>query len=73
MPKGYFIEPTVFVEPAREADVWQKEIFGPVLSVRGFSTEKQVNIFVLNAQVIIMPKYYISVESHICLVLAPSG
>ena len=45
MPKGYFIEPTVFVEPAREADVWQKEIFGPVLSVRGFSTEKQVNFF----------------------------
>jgi len=23
----------------READVWQKEVFGPVLSVRSFSTE----------------------------------
>ena len=41
MAKGFFVEPTVFVDPARESPVWQKEIFGPVLSVRGFGTEKQ--------------------------------
>ena len=39
--KGFFIEPTVFVDPARESPVWQKEIFGPVLSVRGFGTERE--------------------------------
>ncbi len=58
MAKGYFIEPTVFVEPAREADVWQKEIFGPVLSVRGFSTEKQGSEWRVSGlwQLIVHPK-----------------
>ena len=38
---GYFIEPTVLVNMTRDADVWQKEVFGPVLSVRSFSTEEE--------------------------------
>ena len=38
---GYFIQPTVLVNVERDADVWQKEVFGPVLSVRTFSTEQE--------------------------------
>jgi betaine-aldehyde dehydrogenase len=38
---GYFIQPTVLVNVERDADVWQKEVFGPVLSVRSFSTEQE--------------------------------
>jgi betaine-aldehyde dehydrogenase len=38
---GYFIEPTVLTNVTRDADVWQKEVFGPVLSVRSFSTEEE--------------------------------
>lgn len=39
--KGYFIEPTVFVNVTPEMTIWKEEIFGPVLSVRTFSTEEQ--------------------------------
>jgi len=38
---GYYIQPTVLTNVAREADVWQKEVFGPVLSVRSFETEQE--------------------------------
>jgi len=41
METGFFIQPTVFVEPEREAPVWQTEVFGPVLCVRSFGTEKE--------------------------------
>ena len=38
---GYFIQPTVLVNVGQETDVWQKEVFGPVLSVRSFSSEDE--------------------------------
>ncbi len=38
---GYFIQPTVLTNVPRDADVWQKEVFGPVLSVRSFSNEEE--------------------------------
>ena len=38
---GYYIQPTVLTDVPRDSDVWQKEIFGPVLSVRSFSTEQE--------------------------------
>ena len=38
---GYFIQPTVLTNVPRDADVWQKEVFGPVLSVRSFSNEDE--------------------------------
>jgi len=39
--KGYYIEPTVFVDVKEDMTIWKEEIFGPVLSVRTFSTEEQ--------------------------------
>ena len=36
---GYFIQPTILTNVPRDSDAWQKEIFGPVLSVRSFSSE----------------------------------
>jgi betaine-aldehyde dehydrogenase len=38
---GYFIQPTILTKVPRESDAWQKEIFGPVLSVRSFSSEAE--------------------------------
>jgi len=38
---GYYVQPTVLTHVARDADVWQKEVFGPVLSVRSFETEQE--------------------------------
>ncbi len=42
--RGYYVEPTVLNNVPRDSDVWQKEVFGPVLSVRKFSTEKEAII-----------------------------
>ena len=36
---GYFIQPTILTNVPRDSDAWQKEIFGPVLSVRSFASE----------------------------------
>ena len=38
---GYFIQPTVLINVERDTDVWQKEVFGPVYSVRSFLTEEE--------------------------------
>jgi betaine-aldehyde dehydrogenase len=38
---GYYIQPTVLINVKKDTDVWQKEVFGPVLSVRSFSTEDE--------------------------------
>eukprot|EP00879_Flechtneria_rotunda_P026271 GHRR01028003.1.p1 GENE.GHRR01028003.1~~GHRR01028003.1.p1 ORF type:complete len:337 (+),score=86.87 GHRR01028003.1:244-1254(+) len=39
--KGYFIEPTVFINVQPHMRVWKEEIFGPVLSVGTFSLESE--------------------------------
>lgn len=41
MSKGFFITPTIFMNPPLDSSVWQEEIFGPVLCVRTFKTEKE--------------------------------
>jgi betaine-aldehyde dehydrogenase len=33
--KGFFVEPTIFVNVREDMTIWKEEIFGPVLSVRG--------------------------------------
>lgn len=38
---GYFFEPTVLVDVALDSQAWNEEIFGPVVCVRPFSSEKE--------------------------------
>lgn len=39
--KGAFVQPTVFVNPAKDATIYKEEIFGPVLTVLTFETEEE--------------------------------
>jgi len=39
--KGYFIEPTIFLNPDKESAIFKEEIFGPVLNIRTFKTEEE--------------------------------
>lgn len=38
---GYYVLPTVFTDVTTSMRIWNEEIFGPVLSVRTFSTEAE--------------------------------
>ncbi|RFU32937.1 hypothetical protein B7463_g3409, partial [Scytalidium lignicola] len=40
--KGFFINPTIFLNPDLESPVYKEEIFGPVLSLVIFNTEDEV-------------------------------
>lgn len=37
--EGYYVAPTIFMNPGRESRVYREEIFGPVLCVETFKTE----------------------------------
>lgn len=39
--KGYFIKPTIFVNPDPESPVVKEEIFGPVMVVQTFGSEEE--------------------------------
>ncbi|KAH8893048.1 aldehyde dehydrogenase [Thozetella sp. PMI_491] len=39
---GYFIQPTVFVDPRPDAQILHEEIFGPVSVINTFETEEEV-------------------------------
>lgn len=39
--KGYYVNPTVFSDVADDMTIWKEEIFGPVICVSKFSTEKE--------------------------------
>jgi aldehyde dehydrogenase (NAD+) len=39
--KGFFIEPTIFMDPATSSKIYTDEIFGPVLVVKTFNTEEE--------------------------------
>lgn len=40
--KGYYIEPTVFLNTPEDAKIMKEEIFGPVLNINTFETEEEV-------------------------------
>jgi aldehyde dehydrogenase (NAD+) len=42
LPRGYFIEPTIFADADNRSRLAQEEIFGPVLAVMPFDTEDEV-------------------------------
>lgn len=39
---GCFMEPTVFLNPSPDAEIYKKEIFGPVSVIKTFDTEEEV-------------------------------
>ena len=41
LPKGYFVEPTVFLNVKPEMRLWREEVFGPVLASATFSSEEE--------------------------------
>lgn len=41
LPRGYFLQPTVFTDVPLDSALWCEEIFGPVLCVRSFSSEAE--------------------------------
>ncbi len=40
LDQGYFIEPTIFDEPAENSIIWREEVFGPLLCVKRFASEQ---------------------------------
>ncbi|KAH7629719.1 aldehyde dehydrogenase domain-containing protein [Sordaria sp. MPI-SDFR-AT-0083] len=40
--KGYFVEPTVFLNTPEDAKIMKEEVFGPVLNINTFETEEEV-------------------------------
>lgn len=40
--KGFFIDPTIFLNPDKESAIYKEEIFGPVLNIVEFETEDEV-------------------------------
>lgn len=40
--KGFFIDPTIFLNPDKESAIYKEEIFGPVLNIVEFETEEEV-------------------------------
>jgi len=40
--KGYFVQPTAFVDVKDHMTIWNEEIFGPVMSIQKFSTVDEV-------------------------------
>jgi acyl-CoA reductase-like NAD-dependent aldehyde dehydrogenase len=41
LKKGYFVEPTIITDVTTSMQIWREEVFGPVLSVKTFSTEEE--------------------------------
>jgi acyl-CoA reductase-like NAD-dependent aldehyde dehydrogenase len=39
---GCYMEPTVFLNPVADAEIYKKEIFGPVSVIKTFETEEEV-------------------------------
>ncbi|PVH90548.1 ALDH-like protein, partial [Periconia macrospinosa] len=38
---GFYVEPTIFLNPKDDARIYREEIFGPVLAIRTFRTEEE--------------------------------
>lgn len=38
---GFYIEPTIFLNPKDDARIYREEIFGPVITIRTFKTEEE--------------------------------
>ncbi len=50
LPRGYFVEPTLFADVDPEATIAQEEIFGPVLSIIAYDDEDHAVAIANNSQ-----------------------
>ncbi len=41
LPRGYFLQPTIFIDVPLDSALWCEEIFGPVICVRSFTSEAE--------------------------------
>jgi betaine-aldehyde dehydrogenase len=41
LPRGYFLQPTIFTDVPLDSALWCEEIFGPVICVRSFASEAE--------------------------------
>ena len=41
LDRGYFVEPTIFVDVADDEPIWREEVFGPVLALSTFDDEAE--------------------------------
>ncbi|KAI4376578.1 hypothetical protein MLD38_014324 [Melastoma candidum] len=41
LSKGFFLEPAIITNVTPDMEIWKEEVFGPVLSVKIFSTEEE--------------------------------
>uniref|UniRef100_A0A8H7K8C1 aldehyde dehydrogenase (NAD(+)) n=1 Tax=Bionectria ochroleuca TaxID=29856 RepID=A0A8H7K8C1_BIOOC len=48
--RGFFIEPTIFLDPSSDARIYREEIFGPVVVIKTFRTEDEVIALAKNTE-----------------------
>ena len=65
VPRGYFVEPTVFTNVKPEMRLWREEVFGPVLASATFRTEDEA-IAVANASQYGLAAAVISADEERC-------
>jgi betaine-aldehyde dehydrogenase len=39
--RGFFLEPTIITDVSTSMQIWQEEVFGPVICVKEFRTESE--------------------------------
>lgn len=72
LPKGYFVEPTVFINVKPEMRLWQEEVFGPVLASATFSTEEEA-VTIANSSEFGLAGAVITADATRCLHTVSSG
>lgn len=65
MSRGYFVEPTVFINVKPEMRLWREEVFGPVLASATFCTEEEA-IAIANGSQYGLAAAVISADAECC-------
>jgi len=71
LPKGYFVEPTVFTDVKPEMRLWREEVFGPVLASATFSTEEEA-ITIANSSEFGLAGAVITEDAERCAAVDPA-
>ncbi|MUG33182.1 aldehyde dehydrogenase family protein [Psychrobacter sanguinis] len=62
--KGYFVEPTVYMNVPRSSRLWKEEVFGPVLVTHEFSTDQEAIILANDSKYALAATVVSRNESH---------